>query len=513
MKKEIMAIAITAACLFTGCARGEVRIVDFAQPAEARALAAEPIKASNEQAEQPAAQQGASKTVAEMVQAPERFQTTIERGKLKVQVDAPVKVPQVQSMSVLEVMPADFTQEQVTAFLKAFDLEDGVCSDGRRTKKDLQWDLEFYKKMKETSKNAEPNMNYESQEFYDALIAEIEAELLTAPEKNEYTPTTGKLQTINTEDEWYIYRVDNKLKGVPFVTYTALNAMEMGENGQYARCFSVQNNDDRDKRYVLQGDASDGSLVQPRKNAMMMYDVLETVNYGLTGAIEVQRDEQLDADLLAKVKLTPAQAADMVEQILKDTNTPMEISKITIIDDEQNGLVDDLVSPAKNYRYQIFCERVMDGVALDAVVQMIDYANSDPTMADWYPERMKFMLDDTGIRSMNWDAPVTVGAPMEQNVELLPFEEIRHVFETMMAAKYDLDEQDTAVESMDLDITSVQLVLMRTTQDGCNGKLVPAWRFSGVRAVKFSGEEKIYPSEESSVLILDARDGSVMDAK
>jgi hypothetical protein len=99
----------------------------------------------------------------------------------------------------------------------------------------------------------------------------------------------------------------------------------------------------------------------------------------------------------------------------------------------------------------------------------------------WAYEVMEMLVDDSGIRSLDWTSPLQATDTLVKDSALLPFTRIREIFERQMRDTY----EPRAKEEHTLDITfrvnRVSLELQRVVEQDSieNGLFVPVWNFYG----------------------------------
>ena len=128
----------------------------------------------------------------------------------------------------------------------------------------------------------------------------------------------------------------------------------------------------------------------------------------------------------------------------------------------------------------------------------------------WFYEVLEFMVNDSGIISMNWSAPLEIGEVQVQDSTLLPFSDIQSTFENMMHITY--EAQTKQIEGIECHISDIRLEMMRIGEQGSieNGLLVPVWNFYGQEVWQYGeGQTKEYAYQV--LLCINAIDGSVIN--
>ena len=123
-------------------------------------------------------------------------------------------------------------------------------------------------------------------------------------------------------------------------------------------------------------------------------------------------------------------------------------------------------------------------------------------------EKLFIGVDDEGIRDIYWGGPLNITEIVAENTAMLPFDEIKSIFEKMMRIKYEPEARNSEVE-IEYHITRIRLSLQRISEADSftTGLLVPVWNFYGY--VSFPGEEN--QENKFPLLTINGIDGSVID--
>ena len=143
-----------------------------------------------------------------------------------------------------------------------------------------------------------------------------------------------------------------------------------------------------------------------------------------------------------------------------------------------------------------------------------------------YPEEsIEMDIRDSGVNYLYWSTPSELGRTLNENVALLPFEQIVERFcdQILYNATPAVGEDDAVIKKT-LYIDRIELGMVRALQRGSVDQwiMVPAWTFFGRTVLQYAGPEPGgYPLNENneyvsempgySYLILNAVDGSVYD--
>lgn len=152
---------------------------------------------------------------------------------------------------------------------------------------------------------------------------------------------------------------------------------------------------------------------------------------------------------------------------------------------------------------------------------------SNPDTVSWDMEAIWITVGKDGILSFTWNAPATNAKVQTENSNLLPFEEIAAIANTMLPvviigptearSLVELDAINGYETRMDVDITKVSLTLMRIRDKGSlQGIVVPVWDFWGTsdwydaapNAYGYNQKGERYDVEP--LMTLNAIDGTVV---
>lgn len=175
------------------------------------------------------------------------------------------------------------------------------------------------------------------------------------------------------------------------------------------------------------------------------------------------------------------------------------------------------------YTYIVSFQRVVNGVAVtNPGVSIAGSGVGEDGSAEWWYERLEIQLNENGISRFYWVAPHTVEKVEVEQSNLLPFGEVKDLFQTMVQVKYEpmvLEKDTYHISSMTLDINGITLSLQRVREGDCvtEGLFIPVWNFWGTQTIVYedgttvvrdSVNDDTYPV---SLLTINAVDGSVID--
>ncbi len=430
----------------------------------------------------------------EQTGAPETLVMETTEGNFTLSVDADVIVPDADSMPIIRVKAGEFTQEQVTAYWNAL-VGDAVLWERKTelTKSEIEGILVSLRRaLAENEDDADYVERIQDQiDYYERIYP-------SAPENIENTQADSTLKRLEETDAtgnmrgWY------------------MGAGGSNDNMSFFIKNPMRNNS--------------GDILSP---ATMSFGTPDSShNYGQVNTIVVDENTEIDESLKQYIKITPAQAKALVEDFLRETNTPIAVYAMTLENDEETGIYDGVIAPAEHYAYRINCIRMIEGALPCARIKgATEVWTDEPAdtqmenaygivsdygcMKRWEYETMSFMVSDKGIISMDWRAPVELLETKVSDCALMPFAEMQSVFEKMMFIEY--EAQAEHLDNLTCRIDEVCLEMIRIVEQDSieNGLLVPVWNFYGVDLRTDKGETT--ETSTNIVLCVNAIDGSIID--
>ena len=457
----------------------------------------------------PPGQEEESIPLAERLGVPERYVAESTKDKLIIKADAQVVFPDTENVPMYRVTAADFTQEQTDRFIKAlfgdeplYEYQAGMKV---MTKAEIEEMLLIWRQRKASTKGE--FSTEEGQEWCESVIEIFEKQYQTAPEENNVVPSDGKLKLMDLK---------NNDTGEKEASYYWIYVFT-GEDGAGDANFGIENNNDLKKAIQYEG----GSWRSVKRNARLSYDIKsdDTVNdnYWQSTPIPVDKDTVITDELvLEKLATTPGQAQEMAENMLAAAGVDnMELFSMSLVDNENMGNVDGVVSPAALYAYRLQFVRVVDGMRCSYITGTTEVSDDAGFAALWDYETFEIYIDDRGIFSLRWMSPIEIEDNITTDASMLPFEDIAGKFEDMMKIRFLPESKAQGRVSTTIDIQRVSLELFRITEQDSieNGLLVPVWNFYGTKTAEYEDGGNYAEGEgvPVSLLVVNAVDGSIID--
>lgn len=480
-------------------------------------------------------------TVAEQVNAPKTYDadTSGAGGKLAITAnDAPIALPNTDRFPIVRVTAADFTQEQVDALLTAFFGNQTLyeVQYGAETKDEIMQRILVYKQWKASKEYASES----DQRMIDDSIAALEAAYQNAPETNKNDAAVSDRQLKRME-------ITDSQSGEHVAYCTGIDVTTNYEvDYTQSAIFRVTNNNDMTEA-IWHTNNNNGSNVVSGEGMLLSYGAsLSYFNpgdtYGSNFDPPIPTSEKISdktvietPEVLAKLKMTPAQAQKIVEQMLAAAGIhDVAIAGMYLMNDGSLGDAGVKAVPAKHYAYKFYLCRTVNGIPVSynsgssgmSAFNEASMGNSPDAIADaalsayrWYYETINVMVDDTGILSFDWTSPLTIGETLVESAALLPFVDISAIFEKLMKIQYEPRANDEYLKSFTIKIERVSLEYQRIIEQDSNQSclLVPVWNYYGTcTAIDITGEEQRISSGGDNtyqfpLASINAINGSIID--
>ena len=447
-------------------------------------------------------------SLSEQVNAPAAYQTElVVSDKFKLTADAQVIVPDADGMPIIRVKAADFTQPQVNGMIKALFKGQKIYETSEELSKEEINDMIINcNRVKTLDEFAG------QEESVDETIAQLEAIYDSAPEKRVYTESSGQLEKKEICD-----LDENPFNGEHIAYYPGLYVRTNPDDSTAPFCYiNVRNNSDLAKPNA---DETGGFFVYRRAEIKYSYFDPEMPNsIGTTGSLSIPINEDAvisDPEVLGRLKLTPAQAKQQVDEMLQTAGiTDMQICGIYLSDDSDAGWYGNEKREAQKNAYRFCLRRMVDGVPCGYSKSFTDADDSAGAyFGSWYYENFDIAVNDNGIIDVSWMSPLEIGEKVVGRAALLPFSKIAGRFEQQIKNSYAFQDSGDNIE---VNVYRVSLELMRITEQNSieKGLLVPVWNFYATK----SKQEEDWTETTGfdcpwAVLSINAVDGSVISVE
>ena len=424
-----------------------------------------------------------------------------EAARVHIQGEAQVILPEVDGLPLLYVQAARFDQETVYAFFRTLTASQEMYDIPTDTPK---WYLEQHIKEVQAQVDELVARGRSDDEFKIKALQEnikgLQEMYLKAPEEVALIPNDGTLKPYSWD-----------FMGKNSVT----NDAEYANAGSYAETDQEGN----EQSFIPR---SGSTLSYTRNGLHMGFSSGCTILLDVTYQSETGKAAELPEGLTLGgylepekllLSLTPADARQQAEALLAACGvTDMAVDGVYLTTDRQNvpaewwdpDDLEELRAQPEHQTYVVRFLRQVAGVTVESYYGIsqakVDDSGYGP---EWMYEVLEVAVDDGGIETLEWTGPLAVESVITDRATLLPFEDIRTIFEKMLPvvyANYGVDMD------WNIDITEVRLCLWRIfdLDSFTRGILAPVWCFYG--SVNGSHTTEFQP-----LLIVNAVDGSIVD--
>ena len=242
-----------------------------------------------------------------------------------------------------------------------------------------------------------------------------------------------------------------------------------------------------------------------------------------------------DENSVEKIEMTPEEAMAFADKLLDDLdieNMTMYKMSLSTTDgtwyDYEN---DDLVEiPEEKTVYAYRISYIRQYGSLPVMESSIYYKTAEPEYGPRYEnESLGISIEKDGITRFKWNNMPQITKVENDNVAILPIDEIMDIFNKQMALQYntvglfpydetnhDYEKLLESITDARVDISSIKLKMVRIPIQNQMGayRMIPAWIFKGKGFFSRDGgpsyEEVIDRIQEECFLIVNAIDGSII---
>lgn len=135
----------------------------------------------------------------------------------------------------------------------------------------------------------------------------------------------------------------------------------------------------------------------------------------------------------------------------------------------------------------------------------------------WPYESIRFLVDDTGVRSCQWYNRIEPTEIISTDVQTISYEEAIRIFENMCKITYEpRNKSGESIIYFDLYVNRIELSMLRIREQNTTNKTglyVPTWVFYGKRVKQYNGHVDISPDSYQDVILfaINAVDGGIID--
>ena len=420
------------------------------------------------------------------------FHYQSEDGKVTISAEADVLLPETERIPMYQVSCQGFPQEQVTAIYDYlfqgestwYDPDNWYCTkamadadleDMRRELERLRVDTEMDPDRKKNLMDTLQEMIDDKESFYNSYPAEM----TKVPRDSTYQ--------IKTYDS----------------VYGPGEYQELYVRTDSGKSLLVHSYTDRDAYSILRYKSQTGYkyTCEPTTSAIANYN--NPVPY--------------DSDVPFSCAYSYEEAKALADGLFLAAGVDVRLIQTEILQgawDQSEWYENQSIADDDVHNAYLFCySRVIGGIPVAATTSEAMYVEDNNPC--WLYERIYVTVDSGGISNVKWDFPVTCGDAVNEDVNILPFDEAKRVFEEMAPLIYQGQYAEGKGKTQ-LTVDRVELNLMRTRDGGgLTGLYVPTWVFYGTQDFGregFTGEQ-ILSRSPWIILAVNAVDGSIIDVK
>ena len=381
-------------------------------------------------------------------------------GKLKVNINAEVRIPEAREWPVYRASTVDYTQEQVDT------IADALFVDSELMSKDRQLSKEDFMYMLLDSKEAlaEAKANNASDEEIQDIerhIENIQKDMQDVPDVTEYESVTKELVK-DESGNTYLRASVNTGKGAEAYIWVQNNETGTSETSIFY---------------------ADTGIAMSNERYCSMHDRLYSTDK-IEGEPSFAEDEAITkaVEFLQKLKISDYTLEGSVCKYgdLQEDESYKYCAYGVIFTRQYNGV---------NRKVTYEDDRIISGTGtLDDGEEYIQLSKND---------KITVIVDESGVTGMLWFCPSQIVSTETENVALMNEADTKNAIISALKSRYSFKEED-GEDILELDIKAIELGYAAANVKNVNNeyRLVPAW--------------VVYDSANEPILGINATDGSIL---
>jgi hypothetical protein len=423
------------------------------------------------------------------------------KGKVKIHVDAQVIVPDASKVAVQRVEQAKITQEQVDALVSRLmkgDIFSG--NDYKLSKNDIQTKIlqvQAAIAKGDDASSISPKLGGKYTDYMQMQLEQLQKDLQAAPEQSVKTPVTSKFTPIDPDDGGgeELYALSQPATDM----YQSFRVYNYNDGTSFLRFSSEKNAFSQSSSYFSSKESIEASLNQGRHGGMTQ--------------------EELDA--ITDVQISKEDAKNTADEIVAALGLN---GLVCVSEDKLYGGSYDMTADQSAYLNPRRCvwflryARAVNGVPVTYTVYDCMKVETNSQSAPWAYEDMTIAIDDGGVVYFNWGSPYNVTGTVTDDSNILSFEDVTNIFDTMALVVNAWDgiaEGSPNLQAVDIKIDRIQFGLTRVTEQNKrnSGLLVPCWDFIGTMTYisTVNGQTQTMDDGPIPLLTVNAIDGTVIN--
>lgn len=435
-------------------------------------------------------------TIAEKLGAKDTYTAELvdAKGKVNIHVNADVQIPDTAGVSVQRVGRSNFTQDQVDVLMDMLMKGEPFSGDDFKPSKS-----EIQQKILEVqaAKNHVTPENSGGKKIghmdWDSYLTDLQKQLETAPDTSARIPSTGQLVPMD---------IDTEGSG------TKLYALAQSDQSGY-ESLQVYNYDNSPGNMIDYTSEKNGF-----SNGMGYFWTKDAVEHNSYTGIE---SIESIPDVTISQEDAKAQAQALIDALGVDNLVCYSADKMYGGSYDMTVDQSQYINPRKCVWFLRYA-RSVDNVPVTYTVWDCMKVEENNQSEPWPYEDMTFAVDDTGIVGFSWRSPYAVADTVTENSNLISFNEVTGIFETMSLVVNAWDgiaAYNPNLTAIDITVDHIEFGLTRITEENKrdSGLLVPAWDFFGTltQIHEVDGETKKFDDGPIPILTINAVDGSIIN--
>lgn len=446
--------------------------------------------------------------------APQTYESTLTdaTGKLTINTNAAVEIPNADKVSAINVSQHPFDQEQADLITNVF-FADGKIYDldelTRMTKADCMEKIQELKgyvaegNLDPYGQGKDEDGNY----YYDiyGAIEAWEQNYEDAPEEVEMVEVTPSLDRQVQADDGSWYTDD-------FYGYVV-----MPDESEYTYTLKQYNSMPMDVEIgKVHIDTETGEKLKQFTRPWREFSMLENTEH--TGWRNFPTRDELEEKLGITLEEAKATAEEKIAA-LGFSDMQLQDWDYGIYGAEHSELQDDVIDvTVQDYGYILHYTRMINNIPITYTQSYggaLESMESD--METWGYEILDIVVTRDGIDAVDLFNRYDVGEIKTENLNLLSFDEIMQIYEKMILI--DNASVTDYAEAQQINVSRITFGYTRIYEPAASsqtGILVPAWDFFGGRTTQYKDEDGNVQTYENyddtiSLITINAIDGSIID--
>lgn len=450
-----------------------------------------------------------------VLNAPEHYENVLTdaTGKLTINTDADVEIPNAGKISAINVSQHPFDQDQIDLITDVF-FQGGKIYDANlmseMTKADCMEKIQELKGYVAEGNldpyNAGKTEGGEYQwDIYEAIEA-WEQNYEEAPEEVQMVEVTPSIEIKTYGEGDKAYQTDD------FSGY-----VEMPDGTEYTYRLKHYNSMPMEVGiYKTHIDTKTGKKDYQSARPWTEYTMVADTDH--TGWNNFPTEEELKENL----GITYEEAKSLADEKVTALGfTDMEVNAwdYGIYGAEQSDITDDVVDiDVQDYGYIFHYTRTINEIPITYTLNLGgSYESMDSDMETWSYETLDIVVTKNGIDSVDFYNRYDIGDIKTENLNLLSFDEIIEIYEKMILIENAEVTDYVESETINVDrITFGYTRIYEPASSSTEGVLVPVWDFFGGISLEYKEEDGTIQSSDncsdnSSHITINAIDGSVIN--